>query len=87
MDLWVDLDQLLGRRPCGSVRMKKIKGHSTWQDVGMGRVQPEDKRGNDHADALAVAGAALHAVRPRDRQKIVARRLLALELHRMMVEI
>ena len=39
-----------------------MKGHATRCDIARGRSTELDKWGNDGADALAVAGAALHAV-------------------------
>ena len=39
-----------------------VMGHEKMIDVRRGRTSLADKSGNDGADALAVAGAELHAV-------------------------
>ena len=40
------------------LRCRKVKGHSTSDDVAAGRISAQDKAGNDAANDLAVAGAA-----------------------------
>eukprot|EP00973_Karenia_brevis_P035029 4830704-Karenia_brevis.AAC.1 len=67
--------------------MRKVKGHASFKDVENGVALAEDKYGNDCADSLAVAGAAMHSVRPRERQKILDRTVVAIDMQRMMVEI
>eukprot|EP00660_Eupelagonema_oceanica_P019732 gene19732-biopygen11066 len=52
-DLWAALDQLIEARPPGSVRLTKVKGHATLEDIAKARVHPYDKYGNDQADYLA----------------------------------
>ena len=42
--------------------MQRVKGHAKQIDIDRGRTTEEDKKGNDGADALAVAGAQLHPV-------------------------
>ena len=66
--------------------MKKVKGHTTEEDVHKGVVKAEDKEGNDAADALAVAGAFendLKTVSKRLRVQLDA----TLAVQRMMVSI
>eukprot|EP00664_Eupelagonemidae_sp_cell27_P006048 gene6048-8598_t len=65
VDLWRRLDAALAARPEGHVLFRKVKGHASARDVAAGRVAGCDRAGNDAADALAVAGAALHGVDPR----------------------
>ena len=60
-DLWQQLQELLEQRAAGSVKLAKVKGHATWQDVASGAVAHADKLGNDKADELATLGAAMHA--------------------------
>eukprot|EP00973_Karenia_brevis_P052414 7282465-Karenia_brevis.AAC.1 len=62
VDIWQELDTALHQRSDGSVRVVKVKGHASWEDVSTGKVTFADKCGNDKADELAVLGAALHGV-------------------------
>ena len=45
-----------------AVSVSWVKGHAKKCDIVRGRTTELDKWGNDGADALAVAGAALHSV-------------------------
>ena len=56
-DLWEELCTISSTRLPGTVQVKKVKGHTTEEDVHKGVVKAEDKEENDAADALAVAGA------------------------------
>ena len=56
-DLLEELCTISTTRLPGTVPVKKVKGHTTEEDMHKGVVQAEDKDGNDAADALAVAGA------------------------------
>ena len=49
---------ILANRDISSVKVTKVKGHASLEDVRGGLVKVEDKFGNDSADSLAVAGAA-----------------------------
>ena len=55
------LASAMRHRPHG-VRASWVKGHARDVDVELGRMTLQDKKGNDGADQLAVAGAALHQV-------------------------
>ena len=60
-DLWDFAKFLLNSRNA-PLRIVKVLGHAKAEDVRRGRTSQQDKDGNDEADKLAVAGAALHAV-------------------------
>ena len=47
----------------------------------------EDKRGNDGADALAVAGAKMHSVPPEVLESALQRKVCAPQVQRMMVAV
>ena len=86
-DLWHSIASLLENRPEENVKVTKVKGHASRQDVSLGLVQAVDKHGNDCADALAVADT----IRNRNskpegerKQKIVT---VAVSMHNMMLEI
>eukprot|EP00973_Karenia_brevis_P037480 5170375-Karenia_brevis.AAC.1 len=68
-DLWRECQQPLACRAPHEVSFKKVKGHAKWRDVWRGSVQEEDKVGNDMADSLATAGAAMH-----DRDQMLVNR-------------
>ena len=69
-----------------SIIFKWGKGHNKQHDVDQGHVRPEDKQGNDAADALAVAGAA--ASGRAGQARFVQRRMaLTMQTHRMMLDI
>ena len=82
------MDALLDACQEGSFVIAKVKGHaSIAADVRRGRVAMEDKVGNDGADALAVAGAASHALPPEAVRQVKARQLVITKVQQMMVEI
>ena len=83
-DLWRRLHGALEGATC---RVTKVKGHAKQRDVDSGRVRPEDKLGNDGADALAVRGAKSRMVPAHLVQRAEERRDLAQRVHRMMLEI
>jgi len=60
-DLWNLLGNELASRS-SVVQVSWVKGHAKQVDITRGRSTKEDKEGNDGADALAVAGAKLHAI-------------------------
>ena len=64
-----------------------MKGHTTANDVAAGRVAPEDKEGNDGADALAVEGAAVHRVNKVLVGETKARKRRAKRVQLMMLDI
>eukprot|EP00660_Eupelagonema_oceanica_P019287 gene19287-biopygen1903 len=87
VDLWKRLDRQLADAARGPVRFRYVKGHATERDVAAGRVAAADKRGNDAADQLAVAGAAMHGV-PRERIAAARRRVLvARAVQKLMLEV
>ena len=60
-DLWNLLGNELASRS-SAVQVSWVMGHAKQVDIARGRCTKEDKAGNDGADALAVAGARLHAI-------------------------
>ena len=60
-DLWNLIASALHSR-VSEVRMSWVKGHAKRVDIARGRTTEYDKKGNDGADALAVAGARMHRV-------------------------
>ena len=46
----------------GSSEVEEGQRHASWEQVYAGQVEEVDKLGNDAADCLAVAGAALHGL-------------------------
>eukprot|EP00660_Eupelagonema_oceanica_P019407 gene19407-biopygen14683 len=87
VDLWKRLDRQLSDPARGAVHFRYVKGHAKERDVASGRVDAEDKLGNDAADERAVAGAALHGV-PRERVDAARRRArVARAVQRMMLDI
>ena len=60
-DLWNLLASALHSR-VSEVCVSWVKGHAKRVDIARGRTTEEDKKGNDGADALAVAGARTHRV-------------------------
>eukprot|EP00973_Karenia_brevis_P038173 5262749-Karenia_brevis.AAC.1 len=85
-DLWQRLSTLLAQRRA-EVCVTKVKGHASWRAIILGEVTEFDKLGNDRADALAVAGAALHNVSRSARSEQVARHSATQDLQWMMVDI
>ena len=69
-----------------TVRITKVPGHATAQDVIAGRFTAFDKFGNDNADALAVSGALLHHLN-QGRDETFATVKAAMDVQRMMVDI
>ena len=65
----------------------KVKGHARYCDVTAGRVLPIDKWGNDGADALAVAGAEVHAVSNEIVELCKRRALMARAAQSMMLKV
>ena len=64
-----------------------VKGHATRVDAERGRTTEEDKTGNDGADALAVAGAALHTVSVEVVGSARQRRKCATSVQKMMLAV
>ena len=56
-DIWGEFWEILEARGARTVRITKVKGHATEEDVQDGRATKEDKEGNDQADAAANKGA------------------------------
>ena len=56
---------MVGQKGYRSIKLKKVKGHSTAEQVQEGHVRKEDKDGNDRADQGARKGA-------NDSQRIIA---------------
>eukprot|EP00660_Eupelagonema_oceanica_P017646 gene17647-8819_t len=86
-ELWRRLDQAWTARPAGAVRLRKVKGHATVEDVARGRVTAFDRWGNNAADAHATAGAAQHAAPPEMVRAARWRKRTAAAVQRMMVAI
>ena len=83
------MDNELEARPLGAVRLRKVKGHATWEQVCAGQVKEVDKLGNDAADCLhvAVAGAALHGVPAEEAAQAEWRAQTTHQVQCMMVDI
>ena len=77
---------ILSKTPV-SLKFAKVKGHARDSDVRAGSVQPIDKRGNDCADQLAVAGAEMHAPSRDLVNKCERRATAAHAAHSMMLRI
>ena len=60
-DLWQQFWQLVRARGANTVKVTKVKGHATEQQVEEGKVRTEDKEGNDNADQAADQGVNQHA--------------------------
>ena len=56
-DLWEVFAKLVRQRGPKSAKITKVKGHATEEMVQQGKVKAEEKRGNDHVDEAADAGA------------------------------
>ena len=85
-DVWNRLALALQSRAT-DVSVSWVKGHAKSIDVERGRTTREDKIGNDGADLLAVAGAAMHVV---DAEVVAAaslRKRNAIHVQQMMVAI
>ena len=64
-----------------------MKGHAKQLDIDRGRITKEDKKGNDGADALAVAGANMHCAAPEVVEEAKQRMDVAISVQRMMLAI
>ena len=69
------------------VKVSWVKGHSTRTDVERGRTTDEDKRGNDGADALAVAGARMYSACPEVVSAARKRQKWAVSVQQMMLSV
>ena len=69
------------------VEVSWVKGHATRFDVERGRTSEEDKKGNDGADALAVAGARMHQVPPEVLKAACERKRCAVNVQQMMLAV
>ena len=85
-DLWSLLDKEFASRS-SAVKVTWVKGHVKQIDVTRGRCTKEDKEGNDGADALARAGAQLHAIPAEVLEAAQQRRHWATSVQQMMVTI
>ena len=85
-DLWSVLGHELMTRK-HDVHVCWVLGHAKLVDVRRGRTSLIDKVGNDGADALAVAGAATHAVSSDIVECAALRRHVAMHVHAMMLAI
>ena len=52
-DLWECFWKAVMARNPYTIKITKVKGHATDEMVADGRVQPQDRRGNDKADSAA----------------------------------
>ena len=55
--MWENFAELVRERGPESVVITKVKGHATQQMVDEGKVEKDEKEGNDQADEAAEAGA------------------------------
>ena len=55
-DLWEIFARAVNARGPWSIAVTKVKGHATAEEVENGKVQEEDKKGNDKADDAATCG-------------------------------
>ena len=85
-DLWTQLDSLIEEREPAAVKITKVKGHTTEEEVLQGMVLKIDKAGNDAADALAVAGA-FRSERRKVSQALHESMIATMQVQRMMVTI
>jgi ribonuclease HI len=85
-DLWAQADELAEQR-AAPLKLTKVKGHASAEDVAEGRARGPDKYGNDAADALAVAGARSNRGMLETGRKQHKKILCNIALQRMMVEI
>ena len=85
-DLWNMLGAELRSR-VSAVAVSWVKGHAKQIDIDRGRTTAEDKRGNDGADKLAVAGANKHRVSSDVVESAKQRRDDAMIVQRMMVAV
>ncbi len=59
-DMWELLHETLKKKGPNTFKATKIKGHATNAMVESGKVQPQDKEGNDEADYYAAEGVKLY---------------------------
>ena len=85
-DLWNLLASDLRVRS-SAVQVSWVKGHAKQLDIDRGRTTKEDKMGNDEADALAVAGAKLHAVPSEVLEAAKTRKESGIRVQQMMVTV
>ena len=85
-DLWNTFAREMRSRAT-RVCVSWVKGHARRVDVERGRATEEDKIGNDGADALAVAGAALHTVPVEVVGSARQRRQCATSVHKMILAV
>ena len=69
-----------------AVAVSWVKGHAKQINIDRGRTTVEDKKGNDGADALAVAGANMHCAAPEVVEAARQRRDVAMSVQRMMLQ-
>ena len=60
-DLWELLHKMIQQKGWKSVKITKVKGHATEDNVEDGKVDINDKKGNDKADDYATKGLNGHA--------------------------
>ncbi len=58
-DLWQIFWETLEQKGCGAMAITKVKGHATDEMVQQGKVNIEDKLGNDKADTMADDGVKM----------------------------
>ncbi|CAE8619535.1 unnamed protein product, partial [Polarella glacialis] len=87
MDLWQRLDALIAARRPDNICVLKLKGHAKARDILSGATTAQDRPGNDAADELAVAGAAMHAISPEGRRSATQATLLASRVQHTMLSI
>ena len=85
-DLWNLLASALHSR-VSEVCVSWVKGHAKRVDIARGRTTEEDKKGNDGADALAVAGARMHRVPEDILRKACERKQVAKCVQKYMVAV
>ena len=59
-DLWEQASGIINQRGPASIKLTKVKGHSTEEQVKQGKVTQEDHDGNNRADDLADKGVEAH---------------------------
>ena len=85
-DLWNMLGVEVQSRAT-SVKVSWVKGHAKQIDIDRGRTTDEDKKGNDGADELAVAGANMHRIDSEVVDMARQRKVVARSVQRMMVAV
>ena len=59
-DLWAHFDRAVRAKGVHAVRISKVKGHATKEDISAGRASEADQIGNDKADGAAKGAIQLH---------------------------